>query len=371
VNQGNISLWRLYSQQFKNTKCTQPVDVVEWLGVLQAQDYSGAKWSIGLRLLDHGDAQVERSILNHDILRSWLLRGTLHFVAAVDIRWILGLVSARIIAGTRRRTNELGLDEHTFTRSNDILAKALSAGSELNRPALFAILEQNGISCAGQRGVYMLQRASLEGLICQGITRNNQPTFFLVDAIATQTGRMERQEALRELARRYFYSRGPATQQDFAWWSGLSSADVRTAINAVEGKFTRDVIDDQIFFFPADLLEIKDEKGNVYLMPGFDEYLLSYQNRSASLDVPRYKRVTPTNGMLPATMVLDGKVIGTWKRIIKTNKVMVELMPFEPLSKVENQLFAKATDRFGQFLGMQAEVHHPAQEQGSTSEEVK
>ena len=90
------------------------------------------------------------------------------------------------------------------------------------------MLEQNRISTEGQRGVYMLQRASLDGLICQGVMHSNNPTFMKLEENPHKM--MEPEEALAELARRYFTSRGPATLQDYIWWSGLSAAPIKTVV---------------------------------------------------------------------------------------------------------------------------------------------
>jgi hypothetical protein len=350
MNKAQIAACRLYSQVLEQTKFIRPDQVLAWLGALQSQDYSGAKWSIGLRATGLTDILVQEAIEDQSILRTWLLRGTLHFVTSQDIRWMLTLISPGIIAGNTRRTRQLGLDEPTFTRSNDILAKALAGARQLNRPALFAILERNGISPEGQRGVYLLQRASLEGLICQGVTERNQPTFLSLDSIDSQTKRMQRDEALVELARRYFLSRGPATLKDFVWWSGLSSVDARAGLKAVEAELIQVHANDQTLWMSPTLAETTQAPTQAALLPGFDEYLLAYQDRSASLDVPRYKRDVPTNGMLPPTMLLNGRVVGTWKRTIKRERAIIEFKPFEPLNENDDQVFVSAARRYADFM---------------------
>jgi hypothetical protein len=303
------------------------------------------------------EKDVEQSIENHGILRSWLLRGTLHFVAPADIHWLLELLGADIIAGNKRRYHELELDEHTLARSSEALEEALAGGAGLNRKELFTILEENGISTMGQRGVYMLQRASLLGLICQGVAPGNQPTFFSLNGIVPPAMKLQRDHALAELAKRYFTSHGPATLQDFKWWSGLSSADARAALNEIGSGFRKEIINDQPFWFSTEMPATHVKPERACLLPGFDEYLLGYQDRSASLDVPRYQRETPANGMLPATMVLNGRVTGTWKWIIKKNSVIIDFKPFEPMSASENRTFSEAAERYGNFLGLPASIN--------------
>ncbi len=218
---------------------------------VQGQDYAGAKWSLGLRLSKSTAAGVEQAISDKIILRSWLLRGTLHLVSGTDIHWLLVLLGPGIIAGNKRRYRELELDEATLLRSNDLLANALQGNDQLGRKELLAFLRQNGISTEGQRGVYMLQRASLEGLICQGVMHANNPTFMKLDGFPSKT--MNRQEALAELARRYFISRGPATLQDFTWWSGLPAAEARAGLDSVQSQFIHESIDEQVYWWSPSL----------------------------------------------------------------------------------------------------------------------
>lgn len=207
---------------------------------VQAQDYEGAKWSLALRLPKCTDAGVEQAITDRTIIRSWVLRGTLHFVSPADIHWLLSIVAPRIIAGNARRYQELELDERTLTRSNDLLVKALQEANQLNRKAMLASLEQNGISTAGQRGVYILQRASLDSLICQGTAHASNQTFMLLDEFSSKA--MERDEALAELAKRYFSSHGPATLQDFIWWSGISTAEAMAGLDSIRSQLIEEIM---------------------------------------------------------------------------------------------------------------------------------
>ena len=270
----DIAHQRLRSQQIEHTNLKLPGEMVPWLIAVQAQDYAGAKWSLGLRLPECTDADVEAAIAEKTILRSWVLRGTLHFVARTDIHWLLALVAPRIIAGNKRRYRELELDEPTLIRSNDLLMKALQGANQLTCKALLAMLEQNGISTEGQRGIYMLQRASLDGLICQGAVHSNNPNFVKLDEIPHKM--MKREEALAELAGRYFTSRGPATLQDFIWWSGLPAAEARVGLDSIQTQLVHETVDDKTFWGSASIKMARDNPQSLYLLPGFDEYLLAY-----------------------------------------------------------------------------------------------
>ena len=196
----------------------------------------------------------------------------------------------------------------------------------------------------------MLQRASLEGLICQGVMHANNPTFMKLDGFPSKT--MNRQEALAELARRYFISRGPATLQDFTWWSGLPVAEARAGLDSIQSQFTHEAIDEQVYWWSPSLPLTRGKTQTVFLLPGFDEFLLAYKDRRASLGLPNYNRLAPANGMLPGTIVINGRVVGTWKRTFKKGAVIITTNPFNPLSSVEAKGTLAAANRLGEFLGM-------------------
>jgi hypothetical protein len=263
-------------------------------------------------------------------------------------------VAPRIIARNARRYSELELDERTLARSNALLADALQGGKQLNRSDLRAVLEQNSISTQGQRAAYMLQRASLDGLICQGVMRRNDPTYMSLDESLPETGAMEHDEAVAELARRYFASRSPATLQDFVWWSGLSTADARAGLEEIKPHLIRENIGGRIYWLSRPMPE--DHSPTVYLLPGFDEYLLSYRDRSASLDPVYAKKLNAGGGVFSSTIVVEGRVAGTWKRTFKNDTVVITESLFASLSKAQNRALSAAVERYSRFVGMSVTV---------------
>ncbi len=345
---------RLFNQQISETGLKKADELLSYMVAVQGQDYLGAKWSVGLRLPGSSDADIEKALLDKSIIRTWAMRGTLHLMTASDVRWLLRLLSPRIIAGNARRYKELGLDEDTLARSNEILTKALEK-KELTRTALFDILEQNGISTEGQRAPYILQRASYDGLVCQGIMRGRDPIYFSMESLP-KGDELKGDEALEALARRYFISRGPATLQDFVWWSGIPIADAKKGLEIVKSQLSQENINGQTYYF-SHLAPAKHNKTiTAYLLPGFDEYIVGYKERSVIMDKAYMKTLTPTNGMLPPTIVIDGKVVGTWKRIINKSKVLVTLNPSRDLTKAENKDISVAIQRYSEFLGIPATI---------------
>ena len=350
----DIAQQRLYNQQIAQPRLHTPAEVVGWLGAIQGQDYTGAKWSIGLRLPGSTDAEIEQAIAGQQILRTWLMRGTLHLAAAMDVRWMLELFGQRQIAQSQRRYRELELEEPILKRSSEILVEALAGGKQLTRRQLLPILEANGISNEGQRGIHMLQRASLEGLIVQTVAKgNNDSTFMLLDEALPDAPTLSRDAALAELVYRYFTSRGPATLQDFAWWSGLLMVDVRAGFEAVKDQLVEAVIDGISYWYVPTTVPEPAPSPTAYAPPGFDEYLLGYKVRDVVLDPHHATKVCPgRNGIFFPTIVIDGRVVGTWKRAFKKGQIIITTTPFEALSDHEIDAFATAMQHFGDYHQM-------------------
>lgn len=285
------------------------------------------------------------------------MRGTLHFVAPADIRWMLALLTPRVIAGQRGRHRQLELDQPTFDRSRDVLTRALEGGRQLTRDALYETLEAAGISTAGQRGIHILGRLAQDGLLCFAARQGKQQAFALLEEWVPPARMLERDEALAELAGRYFTSHGPATVPDFTWWSGLTVADAKVGIELAAPRLEREVIDGQDYWLSAEaqseMPAVSPASPTAWLLPPFDEYTVAYKDRSAVHD-PAHGGLMSSNGIFYPIIVLDGRVAGTWKRVFKKSSVMITLSPFAPLKKKELQAVAVAAERYGAFLGMPA-----------------
>lgn len=347
----DIPISRLQSQQLDHSRFQKPEEVVKWFGGVQAQDYPGAKWALGQRLKDSTDADIEQAIIEKKIVRTWAMRGTLHFVAASDIRWLLSLLAPRIIARNVRRYQELGLSEKTFIESNKVLKNALQDGRHLNRRELLIVLEENSISTEGQRAPYILQRASLDGLICQGVMQsNNNPVYMSMDELP-KTKTLTRDEALAELVKRYFTSHGPATIQDFMWWSGLLAVDAKSGLWAVEPSLIWETVNNETYWHATSRQDVGHSSPTAHLLPAFDEYLVGYKDRSASLEKMHSKNTSIENIMYP-TIVIDGQIVGTWKRKFKKDEIIIDLNPAISLNTAEKSALDEALRRFGDFLEM-------------------
>jgi len=314
---------------------SDPEELLNWFGAIQAQDFPSSKWAIGARLDNVTDQTVEQAIANGKLVRSWLMRGTLHLTTAGDIGWILDLLAPRIIKASAGRNRQLELDDATFSQSRQLLTKTLLDGQPATRKELAEVYEDAGISPKGQRLYHMLHRAALEKLICFGPTKNNQQTFVLLNEHVDPFPTKSREEALAELTKRYFQSHGPATLEDFTWWSGLKKTDARKGMESIEPLLQTAMIGDKTYYFSESAGRSISSAKTTFLLPAFDEYVIAYRNRSALLADKHSRQVISTNGIFYPVIVHCGEVIGTWRRTLKKDQVMFELKPFEKLNKIQ------------------------------------
>jgi hypothetical protein len=354
-DKGTLKAWRLLAQELGSQRWQRPEQVVEWLGGVQAQEYRWAKWSIGLRTDGCTDEAVERAIQDRQIVRTWMFRGTLHFVAAGDLSWLTSLLAPNIIRGNARRYRALELDDAVFARSQTVIQQALEVHGPLTRPEIKAYFEEKGIPAEGQQVPYLLQRAALDGLICQGLQRGSEATYVLVsDWVGTQ-GTLDRAEALGLLATRYFSSHGPATEQDFAWWAGLTLREVRLAVDAVPEVVPIKV--DGVQYWVAGDLAPAEVTESAYLLPPFDEYLLGYKERSLVLDPAHAKRVNAGGGMPKPAVMVSGDILGTWQHKMKKQEMVISVQLFRDLESHQRDLIDRAAGQLGSFQVVPVDVN--------------
>jgi hypothetical protein len=351
MTSSDITRLRLHTQRIAGARFEKPGDVVAWLGAVQAQDYLGALWAVGLRMRNAVEADIEQALANGTIIRTWPMRGTLHFVAAADIRWMLELLTPRIVANNAQLLlRRFDLDEGVFARSKDLFARALQGGKRLTRNAMYNVLEAGGVSTS-QRGSHILWRLAQEGFICFGAREGKQQTFALFDEWAPNARRMARDESLAEIAKRYFTSHGPATLQDFTWWSGLTRVDAIAGIEMAKRSLAQETINGQSYWLGSSTPTTNDPSPTAYLLPAFDEYTVAYKDRSAALDPKYTKYANSGNGILYPVIAIDGQVVGTWKRALKKDTMVITPSPFTKLNRAETRAIAEATNRYGKFLG--------------------
>ncbi len=316
-----------------------------------------AKWAIGVRLPGSTDQDIEIAIDNADILRTHLLRPTWHFVAAEDIYWLLELTGSQIKAAQSSRDKVLELTEAVYTKSNTIIEKALSTGQHLTREELIAELQKAGIATDQNRDSHLFERAELEKIICSGAIHKGKPTYALLSERVQKTRRLTKEEALAELARRYFTSRCPATLQDFTWWSGLPARDAQHALELVKADFNPETIEGRTYWVTNDLTVPLSNYTSVFLLPTYDEFVISYTDRSASIpaELESHMKEISDRGVFRPIIVVNGQVAGIWKRTINKDAMTVEIQPFAQVDQSTMDLINQAVIQYGNFLGKKVE----------------
>lgn len=328
------------------------------MGAMQAQDYSMVKWAIGLRLPNSTDRVIEAAINNGEIIRTHLLRPTWHLVSAKDIYWMLELTAPQIKATLKSRHKELGLSQTIITKSNTVIKQALRDGKHLTRYELVAELEKNGIMTNENRASHLLVQAELDGIVCSGATKGKNQTYALLEERVPKTKSLSKEKALAKLAGQYFASHCPATLEDFIWWSGLSVSDAKQALEIAKSVLISKQIGSSIYW-STNLASIsKKDEEDAHLLPAFDEFIISYKDRSASLPYKNYNKAVSDNGIFRPVIVVNGQVIGIWKRTIKKDKVIVETDFFKPPSKATLIQIDKAAVQYGCFLEKETELFY-------------
>jgi len=325
------------------------------MGAIQAQDYGMAKWAIGLRLPGSDDAIIEKAFNEGKILRTHVLRPTWHFVTPRDIRWMLDLTAPRILSSLAHNDRHLSLDKKELKKTNDVLAKALE-GKQLTREEVRAVLEKAKVDTSGLRFMHLLEHAELDRIICSGAKTGNQFRYALFDERASSKT-MGREEALAELTKRFFTSRGPATIYDFAWWSGLSVTDAKKGIAMVKKKFKKENIDGKEYFFRIPSSFWDEIAQTTLLLPNYDEYVVSYKDRKEAIDKKHLAVILKErNAVFTNSILVNGRIEGTWQRTIKNNSVAVTTRFFSTLSKGKQKLVKGGANQYSKFIGKSLQI---------------
>jgi hypothetical protein len=344
---GGIGRLRAAAQRLVGPPAAGAAEAVRELTAIQAQDYPGAVTSVALRTASRARSEVEKSLDAGEIVRSWPMRGTLHLVCAGDLPWMLALLAPRVVKASARRRAGLGLDDAQLERGRELAVAALRGGRALDRRALFQVWDDGGLATTGQRGVHVLGYLAQTGTLVLGPVRDGRQLVVLSSEWITAPRRLEGEEALGELAWRYFRSHGPATLRDLARWAGLTLtearaglAEARPGLEAFEVDGVEHLMDPET---PERLARAGAQADGVILLPGFDELLLGYGDRSAMLE-PRFaERIVPgRNGMFRPTVISAGRVIGTWRHGGRAGRRTVDAEPFEFFSAQQTEAIERA-----------------------------
>jgi winged helix DNA-binding protein len=351
MNRSDLISQRLHNQKLSSPDLRKPVEVVRWFGAVQSQDFEAAKWALALRMRSATHDGIEDAFNRGTILRTHIMRPTWHFVAKDDIRWLMELTAARVNLRCAPNYRMLELDDATFKRSRKVIESALRNAKHLSRSELRSKLNESGVEADNSvRMGHILLRAELDGVICSGPRVGRQLTYALFDDRVPATKSIDRDEALAKVTRLYFRSHGPATLQDFVWWSGLNTADARRALDIIERELKKVSISENICWSVRSRDAAPIASHTAHLLPAFDEYLVAYKDRRDVFDSHDGKPSLTTWDLLGPTVVINGTAAGTWKRT--SDKKSIKVGFIRPLKKPERVAIAHASERYVEFLGL-------------------
>ena len=338
---------RLINQGILSSTFTEPEEVVRWMGCIQAQDFAGAKWAIGNRIKGITEAEIENDFNEGKILRTHILRPTWHFVNPEDIHWMLKHTAPKIKALSKGLHRKLDIDDAILKRSKKIISKALQDGNQLTRDEIQTFLKKGKINTDDIRLGFLIMDAELDGIICSGKRQGKQFTYALLEERAPKVTSMDRDAAIAELGKRYFLSRGPATVQDFAWWSGLTLTEAKQSIELNKKHLAHEVVNGEAFWFSSNMPVKQKPARSIHVLPPFDEYAVAYKGRTEILATKFIKKTG--HGIFKPTIIMDGQIIGIWKRTEMKDNVHVEISPFISLSKVASRQIRTAVQSYASF----------------------
>jgi hypothetical protein len=345
-----ISHHRLVSQKLYKKAPSSPQDIVHHLGAMQVQDYAMAKWAIGSRC-DATEKAIEEAVNSAEIIRTHILRPTWHFVAAEDIHWMLDVSGPQVKRIVASYVKKYGFDDKKFEKINASIEKILAGNNHLTRDEIMQELNINKICSDDSLSGPIMMYAESVGLVCNGRMKGKQITYALLDErVDKPKTKLSKDEGLAKLAKRYFESHGPATLLDFSWWSGFSPTTCKQVISSIESELNSIEIDNQKYWFGTNFTDEDNFRESVHFLPAFDEILISYKTREASILQEHQSKAFTNNGIFRPIILENGKVIGTWKRTIKKDHTKIETQFFHEIENDKKVALFDSISSFENYL---------------------
>jgi hypothetical protein len=350
---------RLLNQRLVPPFFAAPDDVVSWLGAVQSQDYGGAKWALAQRTAGATSASIDAAFNAGRILRTHVMRPTWHFVAPADLRWLLALTAPRVHGISAYQYRKDGLGTKDFARAARVFERSLRDRCYLTRVELAAALRRAGLPFTGTTLAHVLMHAELEAVIVSGPRRGKQFTYALFDDRVKPARRLDRDESLATLARRYFTSHGPATIRDFAWWSGLTMKECAAGVAAAGASLRKETVGELTCWFGADSASAKAPPDTrvarswpALLLPNYDESLIAYKDRG------HLAAARGAGGFDPFAyhVMLGGTVAGSWRPTVSKHSVVLNVAPYRPLIAAERRALDLVAARYAEFAGVPTSV---------------
>lgn len=338
MNLSEISNHRLHSQQLVTTNYSSPKQLVEWMGAIQAQDLPMALLAIALRTENANIKTIEKALNDGEIIRTHLMRPTWHIVSKDDIYWMLDLTAPALKRMSATRNKQLELTDEMFKKASRLLEKNMQ-GKEFSREEITRIFNENNLRTDENRLSHFLMNAEFDKLICSGSLKGRLQTYALLEEKVPVKKTLSREESVLKLTELYFKSHAPATIKDFAWWSFLPLKEIRWALNELKNIFQSEQIETETYYFPTDFPDIKLPKSSVYLLPAYDEFLVSYQSKHVSIEDLHIRKAVSINGIFRPVIVANGQIIGMWKKATAKKNIEIEKEFFNSQEvNIENEI---------------------------------
>ena len=347
----DISCQRLHAQRIEGEHCQSAAETVEWMGAIQAQDYNLALWAIGLRTPGSTKSEVEQSIFEKKIVRTWIMRHTIHFVSLQDVRWMLELSSERMIKKYLNHVEKnTGLTVNQLNQATEILYLTLKKHQQLTRPEIRVVLENAGIP-TGQQGLYhILWYAAQSGIVFIGPMKGKQQTFLLIEDWMPKSTSLTQEEALKKLTIRYVMSHGPATVHDFAWWSGLTISAAKKGMQLAHKKVFKETRNKKEYWSSVNVLTASnDDRLNLTFLPSLDEYLIGYKDRTDVISAEAYAKIDPQKNGIFFPLIKSGQVAGSWKPKHKSAAIDLTIR-LVPTVSISNERLKIAAEQYCYFF---------------------
>ena len=340
---------RLYNHLLLSHEIEDPQGIVYWMGAMQSQALEMAKWAIGARLEDKNIEDINEVLNTGKVIRTHILRPTWHFVSAEDIHWMFDLSSPRLKPIYRSYAKASGANESLIHRTVPVIEKLLMGGKHLTRQEIGTLLSEQDLQLDDRTLHLSISYAETEGILVNGRQKGNKQTFTLLEEWVPRRETIDKEEALERLTRKFFTSHGPAAIHDFIWWSGLTITQCRQAIEMIKSDFICETINGRDFWMKNDIQIPPTDEDYALLLPPFDEFVVSYQNRSEIIEDHHYAKVMTKNGLFSPTIILNGEIIGSWKKVAQKGSPRIELSFFEKTTKKKQDLFKSEIKRLEKF----------------------
>lgn len=305
---------RLLNQQLIAQQFSNPTEVVRYMGAMQAQEYRMMRWAVAMRTRKPSHKAFKHAFDEGQIIRLHLMRGTWQLVCAEDYWSMIDLFAPKAISVTKgwMSSNKISIPDDELTRVRDILIQTVADKRSVTKEDFVMALAERNLQMDDHRLSYHIRMAELSGVLCSGDLLPMKATYALAAEKVESSVKMERDEALAHFTRKYVQSRQPATLEDFVWWSGLNISDCRKGIALLGDYIHVERFRGREFYLTDDCRTRGFRKGNILLIPPYDEYLIGYKSRDIVLPPEHRHRAHNNSGIFQPVIAYDGIICGNW-----------------------------------------------------------